>query len=94
VASWMKQNGWALIVSVIGVVLAFGQYQQRQAYLEIAQAGIVQRVEALEAARADERGRLDAVYVLREVAIAQNTAILNRLDELKADVQEVRRAVR
>lgn len=94
VASWLKANGWAVIVSVIGIALVVGQYQQRQAYMELAQAGIVARLETLERARAAERERLDSVYVLREVAIAQQSAIIGRLDELKIDMQELRRAVR
>jgi hypothetical protein len=94
VTSWVKQNGLTLFMAAVGVFLAAGQYQQRQAYIEIAQAGLVQRVESLERTRSDERARLDAVYVLREVEVAQRQAILNRLDELKADLQELRRLVR
>lgn len=93
-ASWLKANLWPVFVTATAAVLVFGQYQQRQAYMELGQAGLIARVEALERARSEERSRLDSVYVLREVAIAQQSAIIGRLDELKADLQEVRRAVR
>jgi hypothetical protein len=94
VQSWFKANGWGAIVTAIGVIVLIGQYQQRQVYLELSQADVVERVQLLEQARTNERLRLDSIYVLREVSINQNTEILRRLEELKSDIKEVRQAVR
>lgn len=92
--AWLSAHGWDVLLAVVGVAMVVGQYQQRQIFQELTQNGLVTRIETLERDRQEERGRLDLVYVLREVATAQQAAIIKSLDEVKGELRELRQAVR
>ena len=79
---WIRANAWQVVVSVIGVLLLAGQYQERQ-------AGLAERVERLETSAREERNRLDSVYYLRALGEAQQVELVRRLAAIEAKLDRL-----
>lgn len=89
---WVRGNAWHLITTAALIFLMAGQWQERQSGAIADVRDIKTRVQAIEAWQTAERGRLDPIYLAREVSIAQNAEILRRLDVIERELQQVRRA--
>jgi hypothetical protein len=94
VTSWMKANGWQVVVTAVGVLLLIGEWRgQSRATVEDVRR-LDERLRAVETWTEGYRTKLDAVYLVRDVAIAQNDAILQRLVAIETELREVRKALR
>ena len=92
--NWLRSNAWHLITTAALVFLLAGQWQERQTGTIDDLREVKARVQSIESWQTSERGRLDPIYLAREVSIAQNTEILRRLEVIERELQQVRRAQR
>ena len=91
---WLRANGWQVVVTVVGLLLLVGEWRQEATATVEDVRRLDARLAAVEAWSQGERPRLDPVYVAREVALAQQSAILQRLDAIESELREVRKALR
>lgn len=73
------QNVLLIIVAVFNI----GGWYQTQQQTKDTTSKLEARVADLEKRIGEERARLDPVYMLRELAVAQNAEVLRRLDSIE-----------
>ena len=88
-SAWLKSNLLQVFTILIGVALIAGQYQARQDYAAVDAQRNALRIERLEDLAAQERTRLDSVYLRRDLSDEQLRAIVQKLDVIDKRIERI-----
>lgn len=86
---WLKTNALQIFTIVIGAFLILGQWQARQDSTALDVSRNATRIERLEELASQERGRLDSVYLRRDLSDEQLRAIVQKLDVIDKRVERI-----
>lgn len=88
---WLKAHGWNVFFACALSAMAIGQWRAELLGANEDIASLDRRVSFLEERLLNEQSRLSAIYMTRELSVAQMTDIGRQLQEIKDELKIIRR---